>query len=106
MQTICPKLLQSNRHEDFVLNMDQTPVPFTFNAMKTLELVGQRTIHIRKSTSDTKRVTCTMTVSASGRVLTPLLVFKGAPNGRIERNEFVSYPDDAEYVCQSNAWMD
>ena len=106
VQTIRPKLAQSNRHEDFILNMDQTPVPFTFNAKRTLESVGLRTIHIRKSTSDTKRVTCAMTVSASGRVLTPLLVFKGAPNGRIERNEFVTYPDDIEYACQSNAWMD
>jgi hypothetical protein len=47
-----------------------------------------------------------MTVSASGRVLTPLLVFKGAPNSRIERNEFITYPGDVEYTCQGNAWMD
>jgi hypothetical protein len=106
VQTIRPKLVQSNRHEDYILNMDQTPVPFTFNAQRTFEPMGQRTIHICKSTSDTKRVTCAMTVSASGRVLTPLLVFKGAPNGRIERNEFVTYPDDIVYACQGNAWMD
>jgi uncharacterized protein (DUF2236 family) len=29
VQTICPKLVQSNRPEDSILNMDQTPVPFT-----------------------------------------------------------------------------
>ena len=106
VQTIRPKLVQSNCHEDFILNMDQTPVQFLFNAKRTLESVGQRTIHIRKSTSDTKRVTCAMTVTASGHVLTPLLVFKGAANGRIERNEFVTYPDDVVYTCQGNAWMD
>jgi hypothetical protein len=86
--------------------MDQTPDPFTFNAKRTLESVGQRTIHICKSRSDTNRVTCAITVSASGRVLTPLLVFKGAPNGRIKRNEFVTYPDDIVYACQGNARMD
>ena len=47
-----------------------------------------------------------MTVSASGRVITPLLVFKGTQTGRIERNEIVTYPDDIVYACQGNAWMD
>lgn len=106
VEIIRPRLGQSNRHQDFIINMDQTPIPFTFNAKKTLELVGQRTVHIRKSTNDTKRVTCAMTVSASGRVLTPLLVFKGAPNGRIERTEFATYPRGMVYTCQGNAWMD
>ena len=106
VHTIRPRLLQSNRHQDFILNMDQTPIPFTFHAKKTLESVGTRTVHIRKSTNDTKRVTCAMTVSASGKVLTPLLVFKGAANGRIESKEFSTYPPDMEYACQSNAWMD
>ena len=86
VKTICPQLVQNNRYQDFILNMDQTPIPFTFNTKTTLESVGQRTVHIRKSTTnDTKRVTCTMTVLASGVVLTPLLVFKGAPNGRNEK---------------------
>ena len=41
-----------------------------------------------------------------GRVLTPLLVFKGTPHGRIERTEFPSFPNDILYACQDNAWMD
>ena len=44
---------------------------------KNIELVGQRTIHIRKSTSDTKCATCALTVTASGKMITPLFVFKG-----------------------------
>ena len=44
---------------------------------KTIEVVGQRTIHIRKSTSDTKHATCALTVTASGKMITPLFVFKG-----------------------------
>ena len=47
-----------------------------------------------------------MTVSASGLVLTPFLVFKGAPNGRIEKSEFTTFPPGMIYTCQSNAWMD
>ena len=106
VETSRPRLSQSNRHQDFLLNMDQTPIPFTFHAKKTIESVGVRTVHIRKSTNDTKMVTCAMTVSASGKVLTPLLVFNGAPNGRIKTKEFGTYPPDMENACQGNAWMD
>ena len=74
-----PKVSQGGgRHEDFILNMDQTPIPFTYNARKTIENVGRRTVHIRKSTNDTKRATYAMTITASGKVLKPLLIFKGA----------------------------
>jgi hypothetical protein len=106
VQTVRPLLSQPNRSQDYILNMDQTPVPFTFNEKRTLEIVGKRTIHIRKSTNDTKRVTCALTVTASGRVLTPMLVFKGVPGGRIEKREFASFPNNVIYACQGNAWMD
>ncbi len=41
MQNIArPKVSQEGgRHKDFILNMDQTSIPFTYNARKTLELV-------------------------------------------------------------------
>ena len=54
------------RHEDYILNMDQTPIPFTFNPQKTLEILGKRTVHIRTSTGDTKKqATFAMTVTSS-----------------------------------------
>ena len=49
------KFSQSCRHQDFLMNMDQTPVPFTFNANRTLEFFGAKTVNVRKSTCDTKR---------------------------------------------------
>ena len=71
------KLEMSCRNEDYIINMDQTPVPFSYDPKKTIEVVGRRTIHIRKSTCDTKRATCALTVTASGKMITPLFVFKG-----------------------------
>ncbi len=68
---------QPGQHPDFILNMDQTPIPFTYNARKTLEIAGRCTVHVRKSTNDTKRATFAKTVTASGKLLKPLLVFKG-----------------------------
>jgi hypothetical protein len=87
-----PKVSQEGgRHNDFILYMDQTPIPFTYNAQKTLELVGRRTVHIRKSTGNTKRATFAMTVTASGKLLKPVLVFKGAQNGHVVQREFPNY---------------
>jgi hypothetical protein len=77
LRSMHPKLSQPCRHQAFIINMDQTPVPFTYNSKKTLEVVGRRTVHVRKSTNDTKRATFAMTITASGEVLKPLLVFKG-----------------------------
>ena len=99
---------QPGWHPDFILNMDQTP--FTYDARKTLEVqdvVGRRTVHMRKSTNDTKRATFAMTITASDKLLKPLLaVFKGARNGPIVQCEFPAFPNDMLYSCQPNAWMD
>lgn len=47
-----------------------------------------------------------MTVTASGAMLKPLVVFKGKPGARIETREFPTYPADNAYACQETAWMD
>jgi DDE superfamily endonuclease len=99
------RLSMPDRHKDFVINMDQVPVFFSMAPKHTLEKKGMNTITVRTSTSSTKRVTVATTVTASGRILTPFLVFKGQPNGRIIR-EFPTYPAGALYCCQNNAWMD
>jgi hypothetical protein len=83
VNVVRPKVMESTRYEDFFLNMDQTPVPFTYNARKTLEIVGHCPVNIRKSTCDTMRATFAMTVTASGKVLKPVIIFKGVRDGRI-----------------------
>ena len=89
-----------------IINMDQTPIPYSFHSNKTLENKGARTVHVRASTTDTKRVTLAVTVEASGRMLPPLLIFKGAANGRIAKKELTTYPESGHYLCQPKAWMD
>ena len=83
MQHVRVKLAQPNQHADCIINMDQTPIPFTFNSKRTLEMVGKKTVHIRKSTNDTKRATLALTVTASGKMIRPMLIFKGTANGQI-----------------------
>ena len=86
--------------------MDQTPIPFTFNSKLTLEVVGARTVHVRKSTNDTKRATAAIAITASSKMLPPLLIFKEAKNGRIVKKEFPTFDKSMYYACQENAWMD
>ena len=106
MGVICLKLQLQCRSKAFILNMDQTPIPFTFNSKSTLEVVGARTVHVRKSTNDTKWATAAITITASGKMLPPLLIFKGAKNGRIAKKEFPTFDKSMYYACQENAWMD
>ena len=106
MQVIRPKLQLQCHNKAFILNKDQTPILFTFNSKTTLEVVGARTVHVCKPTNDTKCTTAAITVTASGKMLPPLLVFKGAKNGRIMKKEFPTFDNSMYYTCQENAWMD
>ena len=88
------------RNLDDVLNMDQTPIPFSYHSGKTLDVKGMKTIHARASTTDTKRVTLAATVSAGGKMLVPYLIFKGKLNGRITTHKFATFPSEGVYACQ------
>jgi hypothetical protein len=94
------------RDPDDVLNMDQTPIPFSFHSKKTLETKGAKTVHVRASTTDTKRATLAAAVTGSGDLLTPMLIFKGKKDGRIATKDLKNYPSGCLYACQAKAWMD
>ena len=106
MGDIRPRLQLQCQSKAFILNMDQTPIPLTFNSKSTLEVVGARTVYVHKSTNDTKQATAAITITASGKMLPPLLIFKGAKNGRIVKKEFPTFDKSIYYACQENAWMD
>ena len=72
-----------DRNKDDILNMDQTPIAYSYHSRKTLNTRMSRPVHVRASTTDTKRVTVAATVTASGKMLPPFMIFKGAPNGCI-----------------------
>ena len=38
--TTHPKLTGPERHQDYIINIEQTPIPFTYNAKSTLDVVG------------------------------------------------------------------
>ncbi len=106
MEAMRPKVVGPHRDPNFIINMDQTPVYFSMTPATTLEIVGRKTVHVRKSTTDTKRATVAVAITASGIILPSVVVFKGQPNGRIAKEEIPTFTTDHFYACQKNAWMD
>jgi hypothetical protein len=71
-----------------------------------LALRGTKTIHVRKTTDDTRRATAALTITASGESLPPMIIFKGSPKGRIVKKELPTLDPTCFYRCQKAAWMD
>ena len=90
--------LHGQNRED-IINVDWTPIQYSFHSCTTLDIVGKKTIQVRSSTTDMKCTTFAASVTVSGRMLSPYMVFKGAPNGRIAMREFVTYHAGGKYAC-------
>ena len=90
----------ANMNPDHVINMDQTPIPFSYHNNRTWNKKGMQTFHMHASTTETKRATLAATVTMSGQLLVPLLIFKGAANGRIAKKELTTFAPMAVYAVQ------
>ena len=101
-----PCLRGPHRDPHFIWKMDQTPVYFSYHRSRTLAKRGIKTVHLRKSTSDTRRATCALTCTAAGDFLCPMLIYKGKVTGLIARREFQRHDPTSIYACQAAAWMD
>jgi hypothetical protein len=89
-----------------IINVDQTPIPYSFHSSKMLDTKGSKMIHVHALTAVTKLVTLAVTFDPSGKMLLPMLIFKGALNGCITKCKFVMCPDRGHYSCQKKLWMD
>jgi DDE superfamily endonuclease/CENP-B N-terminal DNA-binding domain len=108
VKSMVPFLQAPDVSQDFIINMDQTPVPFSLQGMTTLNLSGATTINITTSDKKSRRFTASLAVTASGKKLKPMFTFKGKPDGRIATKELPNNPrkDDVFLNCQENAWFD
>jgi hypothetical protein len=82
-----PLLFGPHRNRRLISNMDQTPLHFSYPSSKTLEKRGTKMIHVRKTGNGTKRATGAFTITAAGNFLTPMIIYKGKPNGHITMRE-------------------
>ena len=92
------------RDQDYIINMDETPMYFSMAHSKTLAVAGSRTVNGRQTKNATKLVTVAVTVTASGKSLKPMVIYEGKPSGRIVW-EFPSYNPGGVYCCQERAWQ-
>jgi hypothetical protein len=74
---IRPRMADGSRHPDYIINMDQTPVWHAMDSSRTIDRVGVRNVNMRTSTNDSKRVTVAVSITASGRRVKTMVVFKG-----------------------------
>eukprot|EP00644_Phytophthora_capsici_P006784 jgi/Phyca11/5825/fgenesh1_pm.PHYCAscaffold_8_\ len=86
---------------DHTVLTDETAVYFEDPRRQTVDVTGARHVVLKSTGFASMRITAVLAVTASGRKLPPLIVWKGAnPDGSVER---IGYT----YVAyQKRAWVD
>ena len=76
---IRPHLAGPHRSPNYIINMDQTPVYHAMCSGRTIAKVGVRTVNMRVPSggAESKRVTLAACITASGRKVMSMVVFKG-----------------------------
>ncbi|KAG7365792.1 DDE superfamily endonuclease [Nitzschia inconspicua] len=108
LSEIRPILSAPNVLKEYIINMDQTPLPFSLASSTTLELEGEKTVTVRQTGNSKTRCTVSLTITADGGKLKPMIIFKGQRGGTIATRELAAsqYRDNMVLSCQSNAWQD
>ncbi|RHY85764.1 hypothetical protein DYB35_011313 [Aphanomyces astaci] len=91
--------------DDCVYNVDETGIQYD---MPPRYIWSQRggSPKLSKGEKHSYRMTVVLTIRRDGLKLPILFVIKGQPGGRIDTNEFPSYPAGHYYAVQNKAWMD
>lgn len=76
---------------DLICNMDETPVFLDLVPNKTIDRKGKKTIHVRTTCSEKRRVTAALCCTASGEFLQPFVIFKGKTQRSLHG---VKYPQE------------
>lgn len=91
-----------------IANVDQTPLPFTFNKGQGYDHKGTKTVWLQGAQSGLEKRECTvqLTIFADGEPrVKPLLIFRGK-GLRIKKAEREAYDKRVVVRFQSNAWCD
>jgi hypothetical protein len=94
---------------DFIINMDETPLYNDQSPRKTIANRGQRSVHGKKTRTGEYRSTVILAISLSGNKLPPMIIFKGKPGKTVEagfKKPSMGSPNNVVCVCQEKAWND
>ena len=105
---------QVNRHTTarpgvVFINMDQTAIEYQMKPLRTIDVIGAKSVISLANGQASNRVTAVLTACSDGTKLKPMIIFKGTVGWRISRelrSPREPYPDGAIYAVQANAWMD
>lgn len=88
------------------VNMDETAVFFEAKPKSTVHMIGDNTVSVRCTGSNSRRMTVCVSVACDGTKLPLFVIFKGQPNGKIEKDLDNILPENVFGCCQSKGWMD
>lgn len=88
------------------VNMDETAVFFEMTSDTTINAVNARTVSIRGTGSNSRRLTACVTCAQDGTKLPLFVVFKAKPGATIEQSLDKLLPPGVFGCCQENGWMD
>ena len=99
-QDVCYIRINGDFDYDLIANMDETPVYFDMVPSRTVDRKG---IKVRTTKSEKRRITAVLACSSTGKMLPPMLIFKGTTS-RSVRN--VTGSEGTVVSYQSKAWVD
>ena len=68
---------QSKYPDNMIINMDETPMYFDMTTNKTVNLKGAKTVSVRSTGADKRRLTAVLAATSDGKMLPPMIIFKG-----------------------------
>ena len=89
---------------DLIANMDETPVFFDMVPSCVVEKIGEKSVRVRSTNSDKRRITAVLACTASGKMLPPMIIFKGTTTRTL-----INVKANSEDTCisyQNKAWVD
>jgi len=92
-----------------VANVDETPLVLEPITATTLEKCGETSIRIKTFGKSKQKISCILCIFGNGKKAPPMIVFKGVPEGALEKklNKIQEVCDKKVYVvCQQNGWAD
>ena len=77
------KKLQIFENLNCIGNVDETPIFFEMYNNYIVSKIGEKTVKVKNFGYEKDRVSVFLCITANGKKLTPLIVFKGKPEGTI-----------------------
>ena len=100
-QDVCYIRINGDFDYDLIANMDETPVYFDMVPSRTVDRKGKKSIKVRTTKSEKRRITAVLACSSTGKMLPPMLIFN---TSRSVRN--VTGSEGTVVSYHSKAWVD